>query len=211
MIGQVQDHLQAIYGIESELRASDFLVGLEVARRLGYTGRAPEELLVAEADGDLELALYVSSEVMARLGALEQEPPEHMLDAALESYCQLAEGVSHFLYLTHSARQGRRVSLLELEVQAEIDKFATCVLLCWRRGILWARELVRRLFEWISLRPGLSAQERWRYAQANRLSRRYCQRLLGLVREGRLEPLLAELRYSYRLGAQAKLSYLAAR
>jgi hypothetical protein len=42
----------------------------------------------------------------------------------------VAEGVSHFVYLS-SAMLERSVSLLELEAQAEVDKFAICGLLRW--------------------------------------------------------------------------------
>ena len=40
-------------------------------------------------------------------------------------YCTALEGVSHFHYLVWSLARGRNVSLLELELQAEVDKYAT--------------------------------------------------------------------------------------
>ena len=103
------------------------------------------------------------------------------------------------------------MSLLELEAQAEVDKFAICLLHRWGEGVLaWAKELFRRLFERVSL-PGRAcpAPERWRYEEANRLSRAFCARLLPHVAERRLDRLLSALRYSYRLGAEAKLHHLA--
>ncbi len=71
----------------------------------------------------------------------------------------------------------------------------------------WARELMRRLFERVSYLPRLSVQERWRYEEANRLSRNFCSRLMGHVTGRRLERLLTDLRYAYRLGAEAKLRH----
>ena len=38
------------------------------------------------------------------------------MDGALDDYCRVAEGVSHFLYLTHSASQERSISLLAISV-----------------------------------------------------------------------------------------------
>jgi hypothetical protein len=102
------------------------------------------------------------------------------------------------------------VSLLELEAQAEIDKFASCLLQRWgeaHRG--WAQELFTRLFDEVGYHAHLTPAERWRYEEANRLSRAFCQRLLPHVLSRRLDRLLAELRYAYRLGAAAKLDYLA--
>jgi hypothetical protein len=209
MIGRIQDHLEAIYGISCEARAEGFVVDTEAAVALGATGRAEEELLVSEGEGELELALYLSPSLLERLRPYEAGPVGHLLDGDLDGYCQVAEGVSHFLYVAHTAAHGRVLSLLELEAQAEVDKFAMCLLHRWDEGKAWAEELLRRLFHRVSYHPLLSTQERWRYEEANRLSRSFCERMLGHVAERRLERLLTELRYAYRLGAEAKLRHFA--
>jgi hypothetical protein len=211
MIDLLQSRLEEIYGIRSELRAERFLVSREEARALGGTGRAPEELLVAEDEEGMEVALYLAPELVERVaalapdlaGVLEQED-------ALNSFCLLAEGVSHFLYLSRALALERRLSLLELEAQAEVDKFALCVLLNWplEDG---GSPLHARLFDAVEYRPGLSPQERWRYEEANRLSRNYCLGLLRHIRARRRDRLLADLRYTYRLGAEAKLQHLSRR
>jgi hypothetical protein len=212
MIGRIQDHLEAIYGITCEARAETFVVDREAAVQLGGTGRSEEELLVAggEEEGDLEMALYLAPSLLARLKPYEVGPVGHLLDGDLDGYCQVAEGVSHFLYVAHTAAHGRALSLLELEAQAEVDKFAVCLLHRWGEGVkAWAEELLRRLFERVSYLPRLSTQERWRYEEANRLSRSFCTRLMGHVAERRLDRLLSDLRYAYRLGAEAKLRHFA--
>ena len=209
MIGRVQEHLEAIYDIRCELQAQEFLVGPEAARALGASGQVPEELLVLESGDALELALYVAPELLEALEDLQHAPGEHVVDQALESYVHVAEGVSHFLYLVHSARLGRRVSLLELEAQAEIDKFATCVLSCWKRGAAFADELFERLFQRVSYWPHLEPAARWRYEHANRLSSAFCRRLIRHVAADRMDRFLSDLRYAYRLGAEAKLQHLA--
>lgn len=208
MISRVQAHLEAIYGITCEARAEGFVVDTEAARRLGSTGRAEEELLVYEADGELELALYLSPALLRRLEPYAIAPVRALLEGELDGFCQLAEGVSHFVYLAHTALQERTVSLLELEAQAEVDKFALCLLHRWGDGVReWSEELRARLFDRVSYRPRLSEQERWRYGEANRLSRNFCSRLMGHVTARRLERLLTDLRYAYRLGAEAKLRH----
>jgi hypothetical protein len=208
MIGRIQDHLQAIYGFTCEARAETFVVDREAAVQLGSTGRAEEELLVSAGEDELELALYLAPSLLDRLKPYEAGPVGHLLDGDLDGYCQLTEGVSHFLYVAHTATHGRALSLLELEAQAEVDKFAVCLLPRWGEGVkAWAEELLRRLFERVSYPSRLSAQERWRYEEANRLSRSFCTRLMGHVGERRLERLLSDLRYAYRLGAEAKLRH----
>jgi hypothetical protein len=210
LLDWIQDRFQTIYGIRCELKASDFLVGTEDAAMLGGTGRSREELLVHEDEEGLELALYIAPELLGTLQGYEHAP-EELVDGELSGFCEAAEGVSHFLYMTQTAQLDRRVSLLELEAQAEVDKFAMCSLLKWRQGAAsWAKHLSTRLFDRIGFHASLSHDERHRYHEANRLARAYCQRLMPMFTAQRLEPLLSELRYSYRLGAQAKLRYFAA-
>jgi hypothetical protein len=210
MIARVQEHLEAIYGFQCEERAERYLVDRDGARRLGGTARAPEELLVSEADGALEVALYLSPRLLERARAFESAPAR-LMDEDLDGYCQVTEGVSHFLYLARAAGLDRRVSLLEMEAQAEVDKFASCVLHRWGGEVMrWAQELFRRLFQAVRYLPHLTSAERWRYQEANRLSSNYCQRLLRQVASHRLDRLLSELRHMYRLGAEAKLQYFAA-
>jgi hypothetical protein len=201
-VDAVQDHLEAIYAVRCTHRARGFLLDTEQAAALGAEAGTAEALLVHEAEGVLELGLYLAPEVMGGLAAAP--------GGALGAFCQLAEGVSHFLYLSRSAELARRVSLLELEAQAEVDKFALLLLRAWSGGRgRWAALLHARLFEGNALRPGLSPLERRRYGEANRLARAFCARLLPFCSARRLEPLLQALRHAYRLGATAKFQHFA--
>jgi hypothetical protein len=202
MLDFIQDELETIYGIRCAYRAKDFLVDAETARELGGSLRSREELLVSETSEGFELALYIEPELLARVSSCSP------LEGDLGDFCEVAEGVSHFLYLEQSAQLERRVSLLELEAQAEVDKFALCTLLRWRKNVgSWGTTLVGRLFERIQFRDGLSVAERWRYFEANRLAKLFCSRLLPMVRKQQREEFLSALRYSYRLGSEAKLRY----
>ncbi len=207
MLDELQEHLEAIYQIRCEARADAFVLDAAQARRLGaFCGR--EQLLLREGDGEVELGLCFAPELLARLSG--GADPREALEGDLDGFCQLAEGVSHFVYLSRAAALGRTVSLLELEAQAEIDKFVLCLLPRWgAEAMAWAKELLRRLFEAISYLQHLGPELVWRYREANRLARNYCGRLMRHVRAGDLERLLRELRYAYRLGAEAKLQYLA--
>jgi hypothetical protein len=183
-------------------RARGFLLDGAQAEALGADSGSAETLLVREAKGALELGLYLAPAVLRTLAAAP--------DGAMGPFCQLAEGVSHFLYLSRSAELARPVSLLELEAQAEVDKFALLSLRAWSGGRgRWAALLHSRLFDDSELRAGLSPAERRRYSEANRLARAFCGRLLPLCAARRLEPLLRALRYAYRLGAMAKFQHFA--
>ena len=162
-----------------------------------------------EDEDGLEIGLYYSPALRTRLEALSLRDTAWLVPA-LDAYCRLAEGVSHFLYLARTAALGRRLTMLELEVQAEVDKFASVVLHRWpslEPGS--ARELHVRLFRDVSYRSGLSSEEEARYVEANRLAALFTARLLTHVMARRLDRLLEALRYAYRLGAKAKLEHLA--
>jgi hypothetical protein len=210
----LQDELQAIYGVEAP-RVQQFLVGAETARAAGRAPRAPEELLVLEEEDGLALGLYLDDAVMA--AAAETDPhdrrPRLTARGALRSLACAAEGVSHFVYLSTRAAAGRPVSLLELEVQAEVDKFVLLVLHLWRRGLRrMSPALRRRLFDRVRYHAHLGAEELSRYREANRLGGAYARWLEGrFVGEADLDGLLRELRRSYRLGAGEKLGYLGTR
>ena len=203
----MQDQLEAIYDIECP-RASDFLLHPEQAERL-RSPESDEELWLHEDEDGLEVGLYYSAALRTHLGERSLHDAG-WLAPGLDAYCRLAEGVSHFLYLARSAALGRRLSMLELEAQAEVDKFASLVLHGWPslEGRS-ARELHSRLFRDVSYRPGLGPEERFRYTEANRLAALFTARLVAHVVARRLDRLLEALRYAYRLGAEAKMQHLA--
>jgi hypothetical protein len=105
------------------------------------------------------------------------------------------------------------VSLLELEVQAEVDKFALLLLHLWRRGLRRVSPaLRRRLFDRVAYHAHLGGDELHRYREANRLGGGYARWLEGRYVSGAdLDGLLRELRRSYRLGTSEKLGYLGRR
>ncbi|MGC4000814.1 MAG: hypothetical protein QM767_26525 [Anaeromyxobacter sp.] len=210
-LGFLQDELEAIYGVEAP-RVHEFLLGREAARAAGRVPRAPEELLVLEEEDGVALGLYLDDEVLAAAAVANPHDRRPRLTArgALRPLACAAEGVSHFVYLSTRAAEGRPVSLLELEVQAEVDKFVLLVLHLWRRGLRrMSPALRRRLFERVRYHAHLEADELHRYREANRLGGAYARFLEGrYVSEADLDGLLRELRWSYRLGAGEKLGYL---
>jgi hypothetical protein len=183
-----------------------------VAAAAGAQPRAPEELLVLEEEDGVALGLYLADEVMA--GAARADPhhrrPRLVARADLARVAQAAEGISHFVYLATRAAAGRPVSLLELEVQAEVDKFALLLLHLWRRGLRrMSRALRRRLFERVRYHGHLDADELARYREANRLAGGYARWLEGrFVADADIDGLLRELRSTYRRAGREKISYL---
>jgi hypothetical protein len=210
MLGELQRALEVIYGLDAAQSVEEFLVTPAMLLRLGTPVRAPEALLILPGPEQVELALYLSPDVLARLPELAQDGPCSFLEQLLPTFATAAEGVSHFVYLCWQALRDRAVSLLELEAQAEIDKFATGVLHLWRHGERRrSTELRERLFDRVGYRIDLSPEERDRYGFANQLARGYCAFLEShYVLGGCLESLLADLRRSWRLPGPDKFAYL---
>lgn len=208
IVGWIQEHLEGIYARRAEMRAQQFVIDdVERARRMGFRTDG-EELLVGEYDdGSVGVALFYARSLLDE-GSETLHRGVHPLECGFDGYCQLLEGVSHFLYLDCVQDEGRQVSRLELELQAEIDKFASCVLARWSEGASWALHVREQLFENFRLRDGLEASAQHRYTEANRVAAGYCNRLMGHVRNRQRDRLLADLRYSYRLGAEAKMRHL---
>jgi hypothetical protein len=211
-LAQLQALLQSVHGVEAE-PVERFLVSAEARARLA-PGASPDEALLLRSPaevaalGELEVGLFLSDEVLASLRRGHGEP---WSTQRLRAFCAAAEGVSHFLYLTQRARQLGTVTLLELETQAELDKYLCVLLQLWalgRRGA--SAELRRRLFDRWSPRPGLTREERDRYRLASALAAAAARLLeLRFVLEGRLEALLREVRRLYRLSGGEKLSAFA--
>jgi len=213
-LGFLQRELEAIYGVQAP-QVEEFLVGSDAARAAGRSPRSPEELLVLEEEDGLALGLYLAPAVIAAAAGADPHDPRPRLTArgALRDVACAAEGVSHFVYLATRAAAGRSVSLLELEVQAEVDKFALLLLHLWRRGLRRMSAALRlRLFERVRYHAWLAAEERARYEEANRLGGGYSRWLEGrFVDDADIEGLLRELRQTYRRGGGEKLSYLGTR
>lgn len=208
-LAQLQALLESVHGIDVRAPVADFLVGAAERARLAPASSPDEALLVTESGEELRVALFLDEQVLSQLARPAHAAWTH---ERLAGFCAAAEGVSHFLYLAHRAQTDRPVSLLELEAQAELDRYLCVVLQLWavrRRSA--SAELRRRLFETTTLRPGLSAAERDRYRLASALGAA-CAKVLEAkyVLEGRLEALLREVRKLYRLGGGEKLSALAA-
>jgi hypothetical protein len=213
--GQLQRLLADLYDAPVEHAVHDFLItDPHAAAALQDRDSPPptdEQLLIAETEDGLAMSLYLHPEVLQRLA---QRCPLRTLDEAnLQDYCTALEGVSHFHYVSWSTACERSVSLLELELQAEVDKYASALslLLAQREGRFPA-ELFRRLFEGGALLPHLDEEERGRYREAHRFAARFCARLEERFlrrRQARPAAMLAELRSFYRLGRHAKLRHAA--
>jgi hypothetical protein len=209
-LAKLQRHLERLYDVSVAHDVEDFVIhDAALADRLdnGPDSRAaPEKLLLRETGDGVDVALYLESALIERL--TQDDPTERLHDGNLADFLTALEGVSHFLCLVWNANHERCVSLLELELQAEIDKFILAAFLLARAdcGRVPAA-LHPALFEAPAFDPALNAERRERYRAANDYARRYCAWLQRryLARHG-ASGMMSELRRFYRLGHHGKLA-----
>jgi len=180
------------------------LVGLGVARH------TDEQLIVAEEGDTLSMALYIDAAVLERLG--RHDPFTELTHENLADYLTAAEGVSHFVYVAWNTGHDKPVTLLELELQAEVDKYVLGAWLLLEQGAgRFPRELHRALFERARVDPVAAAGRLGLYHTASSYAARFCRRVAALLegkRTGATRDLLAELRRFYRWGNVRKLRHI---
>ena len=210
----LQSLLGRLYDVDLRHDVYDFLV----TDRGAIAGNVPandervldEALLLAETPDGAGIALYLDPQLLQRLE--KSDPHRALTENNLADYCTALEGVSHFVYTTWRLDRDLPVSLLELECQAEVDKYAITVFLLARQqgGDCYPAQVHARLFDRVSFDDRLRPDQYERYRTAHRCAARYCRRLeRRFVNRGeaRIEAMVRELRSFYRLGSAAKLRH----
>lgn len=207
MLRRLQLFLSASYGIDPPEDVREYLVtDADWLRAIeGDNGRETDEkLLILEQDGELELALYLAPELLSRLTA--SDPLTGLNAANLADFCTVVEGVSHFNYLVWNAAANRRVTRLELEMQAEVDKYLSVRAF---QPVDRHRDLARVLYDRPQFEAALDAEELERYTHACRFAGWYCRSLNRRYAAGPPgPPMLDELRHFFRLPQPEKLSHI---
>jgi len=155
-----------------------------------------ESLLLREGADTLELGLYLDPHVVERLEA--RGGLDNFSRQSLEDFWTVLEGVSHFVCLGWHAEHDREISALDLEIQAEIDKYVTAWEFARQSGLGdISTPLYEQLFSSWRMADNIDASIAQRYVRASEIAARYC-RYLQARHENPLS-LRAELRFFFRL------------
>ncbi|MCE9625580.1 MAG: hypothetical protein K8R69_09055 [Deltaproteobacteria bacterium] len=201
MLQELQGWIEETYQLEPTSPVADFLIDLPMLESQlaeGHPYRHAEEvLLVSGEDEDFELGLYLHSKFEPETARLDQASPHQILTTL--------EGVSHLLLVQHRLKNAEGLTQLELELQAEVDKF---LFLRLQPDEARQEEAKSHLRHAANL-EGLSDAQRETYDAARRLAYRYC---LQLEREylgpHSYDGLFRELRQFYRKNHWKKLQAL---
>jgi len=212
MLQHFQSLLSELYDIEQHLDVLDYLVTdnriLAAVEQSSAARETEEKLLIRQGDGELALSLYLAPELLVRLHA--RDPRDWLGRRNFADFCTVLEGISHFNYVVWNASADKSVTLHELEIQAEVDKYvgALAVLTSQPNSAL-TDSLYDRLFEDPQFAAGLEPDELERYRSASALAANFCRSLTRRFPHGLSRPgMLGELRDFYRLPQPDKVSHI---
>ena len=155
----VQTALERLYRIDDGTPVDPFVTAAEDHER--------EALLLREHEDGLEIALRIP------------KLPESAEN--LDALCQIIEGVSHFVMLAERARQERATSHLELEMQAEVDKYVVLAAATASRegafDIAQSGRLRERLYDAVTFMHSEASELGARYRLASSTAARFVRRI----------------------------------
>jgi hypothetical protein len=204
-----QTTLESIYRIRVGQSVEDFLItDAAVARALDTSVNArdvKEKLLIRPCAEGLDVALYLDQSVVDHL--CRENPLAGLHGGNLNDFWIALEGVSHFLYLMWNVCRGKAVTLMELEMQAEVDKYVTSLWLMQRQEKRWfSRQIRENLFHRVHFDEALDDQSLTRYKDANFYAGKYCMQLENrYLRKKRSRMLIEDIRHFYRLPQGEKI------
>jgi hypothetical protein len=210
-LASLQESLADIYDLPATPDIAQFLLTDRASLAcVGEARAGDEQLIVAQEEDSLSMALYIDAQVLERLA--RRNPFDALTHENLADYLTAAEGVSHFVYVAWNAGFDKPVTLLELELQAEVDKFVLGAWLLRKQcpGRV-PRELHHALFERARVDPETAAERAGLYRTASCYAARFCQRVaarLSRRTRGSTCETLAELRRFYRWGNARKLRFI---
>ena len=211
ILAPLQTLLSDFYALDVGYDVHDFLLtDSRVAAALDRDGRQiDEKLLIAEAAGEASVSLYLDAALIDRLQ--KDDPACRLSSRNLGDFWTALEGVSHFLYYVWNAAIEKSVTLMEMELQAEVDKFIAAALLLQQQGERIPENLHNCLFDMPQFDARLDEQELDRYRSANRYAGKYCMKLAPQLESAKQQQeLKAELCYFYRLPQPRKIQHIEA-
>ena len=201
VLSRLQRGIEGLHDVQTNLDVCAYIVDDATRAEIpGAREGLPEQLFVQQEEDEMALALYVAPKIIENLEA--DDPHRRLHGGNLEPFCIALEGVSHFVLVTHRAGHGRTVKPLELELQAEVDKFVRAWLILAEQGAsldTTGNRLIRRLFVRYEMRSDLPTEETDRYHVASRAAERFCRGLVRRhARRGTAAGITREVRGFYR-------------
>ncbi len=207
-VHDIQTELAELYETDVNYDVRDFLITNAVyAAALtpdNAVGTNAERLLLCESNDALEMSLYLDEAIIKLLST--DDPGVSLHEGNLDAYLLAVEGVSHFHYVSWNAQYDKSVTLLELELQAEVDKYVCVAKRLAGQNISVPHDLIEQLFKRVIFDSELDTESAVRYEAANYYAGLYCASLQGRFPGHHYQQsFVNELRRFYRLTQNEKI------
>lgn len=221
ILKQLQGKLESQYDLDIPYDVTRFVsYDAEIARALSESagdGNAHEQdmdievVFVQQNDDTLEFTLYLNETLVESMEQFqnretgEQNSNVTASAPSVDDVCTVVEGVSHAVCLLWHAHNDRQIRPVDLELQAEVDKF----MLLLNQQKIQPKQLHRQLFSDCRLTPAHGGPVFERYKTANNLAARYCAWLAdSFIESDDTAGMARELARFYRRSGQAKFEYI---
>lgn len=199
ILKKIQEQLQKLYHVELEYDVEGFS---KIGSHLGN-----EALLIKTGTDHVEIALFLEPSIIKALK--KRDPFAQLNHQNLNPFLTAIEGVSHFIYFLQRAEENQPVTQLELEIQAEIDKYLLASLLYYQLYGEAPDFLLTTIFENFKWHPNLNKEQLTRYIEANRLAAKFCFYIeQNYIRHKKWHAALEIARNFYRLNHWQKIRFL---
>ena len=215
LVKTVQQQFQSIYQLPHDLSIEDFLINQETFETvqekqcdlLSTIHHRGFMLLFTEGD-ELHVGIFLHNKLIDNLH--KHNPLLGLHEKNIDDFCIMIEEVSHFLYTTWKARHDIKMTKLEIELQAEVDKFVLCSLYRAQHPDPTHRlSLMELLFEGYHFEKSLSEESKQRYQTASSLARHYCHFLdRHYMNDNHIPQMIKEIRQFYRFSQTEKISHI---
>ena len=124
-IGEIDFAIKDLYALSAKYKAEHFVIRDVHAEHAIGTRAATAALVVQDraAEDELCLGIYLSTPVQKVLSDFRHWEHQRWTAKRVGAFLIAVEEVSHFNFLIYRHLHNRPVSHIELEAQAEIDKF----------------------------------------------------------------------------------------
>ena len=211
----VQQQFQSIYHLPHDLSIEDFLINQETLETLQEercdlisTEHHRGFMLLFTQGDELQVGIYLHNQLIDNLH--RHNPLLKLDEKNIGDFCIMIEEVSHFLYTTWKAQHDIKMTRLEIELQAEVDKFILCSLYgAQHPDPTYRLPLMELLFEGYHFEKNLSEESQQRYHTASRLARHYCHFLeRHYINDNNIPQMIKEIRQFYRFSQTDKISHI---
>lgn len=200
-IQHIDSAIQSLYKLSHGFSAVDFLIPVKPHQILkaAYHPDHNGALYLFSPDNapeDLEVGIYLSPAVQKTLKTYAAWKKQQWKAKQFSAFCVASEEVSHFNYFLHHETQGKKVRVLDLEIQGDIDRFlvvffANCE--PQKNNSELFGSLYKKLFVDFELSKDLSSEEKELYLKANHDAKAFISRLKEHLIFGNLNELSKKL------------------